>query len=69
VPGSLQRVSVSLFAAVGILSVILASATTWLLLTRPVTVATAVNEGEISPLVRDLAEVLFEALRGLLKYL
>jgi hypothetical protein len=31
--------------------------------------ANAVNEGEITPLVRDLAQILFAALRGLLKYL
>ena len=32
-------------------------------------VATAVNEGEISPLVRSLAEVLMSAFSGILKYL
>ena len=37
--------------------------------TNPVTVATAVNEGEISPLVRSLADVLISALSGILKYL
>ena len=66
---SLQRLSVSLFSAVAIVSIILAAATIWLFLTNPVTVANAVNEGEISPLVRDLAEVLLNALQGLLKYL
>ena len=45
-------------------SIVLAAATIWLFLTNPVTVANAVNEGEISPLVRDLAQVLFDALRG-----
>jgi hypothetical protein len=49
--------------------VILAAATIWLLVTNPVTVATAVNEGEISPFVRSLAQVLYDALKGLLKYL
>jgi hypothetical protein len=34
-----------------------------------VTVATAVNEGDVSPIIRDLADVLFNALKGLLKYL
>lgn len=65
----LQRVGVSLFAVIAITSVVLAAATVWLLLTKPVTVATAVNEGEISPLVRELARVLLDALAGLLKYL
>ena len=64
-----QRLGVSLFGLIAIVSVVLAAATVWLLLTNPVTVATAVNDGEISPLVRELARVLLEALSGLLKYL
>ena len=64
-----QQIGLSLFSLVAIVSIILAGATTWLLLTNPVTVANAVNEGEISPFVRDLAEVLYNALRGILKYL
>ena len=66
---SLQRVSVSLFTLVAIVSIALAGATIWLFLTNPVTVATAVNEGDVSPLVRNLAQVLLQALSGLLKYL
>jgi hypothetical protein len=65
----LQRLSVSLFGLIAVVSVLLAGATVWLLLTNPVTVANAVNEGEISPLVRELAQALFSALRGLLSYL
>ena len=64
-----QQLGVSLFGLIALVSVVLAVATIWLFLTNPVTVATAVNEGEISPLVRELARVLFEALAGLLKYL
>jgi ABC-type phosphate transport system permease subunit len=64
-----QRLGVSLFGFIAIVSVVLAVATVWLLLTNPVTVATAVNDGEISPLVRELARVLLDALAGLLKYL
>ena len=64
-----QRLGVSLVGLIAIVSVVLAAATVWLLLTNPVTVATAVNEGEVSPLVRELARVLFDALSGLLKYL
>jgi hypothetical protein len=64
-----QRVGLSLFTLVAVVSIVLAAATIWLFVTNPVTVATAVNEGEISPLVRDLADVLYNALRGLLKYL
>ena len=65
----LQRLSVSLFGLIALVSVVMAVATVWLLLTNPVTVATAVNEGEISPLVRELAQALFNALSGLLRYL
>ena len=63
------RWSVSLFGAIAIVSAILATATIWLVLTDPVTVADAVNEGEVSPLVRELAQVLYTAFQGLLRYL
>ena len=64
-----QGLGVSLFTAIAVLSIVLAVATVWLFLTNPVTVVNAVNDGEITPLVRNLAQVLFEALRGILKYL
>lgn len=63
------RLSVSLFGTVAVLSAMFAGATIWLLLTDPVTVADAVDTGEVSPLVRELASVLYNALAGLLKYL
>lgn len=66
---SLARVSLSLFGVVGVLAATLAGATIWLLLTDPVTVADAVASGEVSPLVRALAGVLYDALQGILKYL
>ena len=59
----------SLVGAVALVAIVLALATVWLFLTNPVTVATAVNEGEVSPIVRDLAQLLLQALEGLLKYL
>jgi hypothetical protein len=65
----LARVSVSLFATIGIISAILAGATIWLLLTDPVTVADAVSQGDVTPLVSELANMLLAAFRGLLKYL
>jgi hypothetical protein len=64
-----QRLSASLFGAIAFVSIVLAAATVWLFLTKPVTIANAVNEGEVSPLFRDLAQGLYDALRGLLKYL
>jgi hypothetical protein len=64
-----QRISVSLFSLVAVVSIALAGATIWLFLTNPVTVANAINEGDVTPLVRNLAQVIFQALSGLLKYL
>jgi hypothetical protein len=64
-----QRIGISLFALIAVVSIVLAAATIWLFVTNPVTVANAVNEGEVSPFVRNLAEVLYNALRGILKYL
>jgi hypothetical protein len=48
---------------------VFAAATIWLLLTDPVTVADAVDTGQVSPIVKELATVLYNALAGLLKYL
>ncbi|MGH9312139.1 MAG: hypothetical protein ACRD09_06085 [Vicinamibacterales bacterium] len=66
---SLARLSLGLFGVVGVIAAALAGATIWLLLTDPVTVADAVAEGEVSPLVRELAGVIYDAFQGLLKYL
>jgi hypothetical protein len=59
----------SVAGLVAILAAVIAGATIWLMLTDPVTVANAVDEGEISPLVRQLAQVLYNAVAGLLQYL
>jgi len=63
------RVSLSLFGVVAVLAAVVALATVWLVFTDPVTVATSVNEGDVSPLVREFAAAVYEALKGLLKYL
>lgn len=54
---------------IGALAAVIAGATIWLLLTDPVTVLNAVDEGQVSPLVRQLADILYNALAGLLDYL
>jgi hypothetical protein len=59
----------SVAVLIGIVAAVVAGATIWLLLTDPVTVATAVETGEVSPLVRQLADVLYNAIVGLLDYL
>jgi hypothetical protein len=59
----------SVAVLIGIVASIMAGATIWLVLTDPVTVANALDDGDISPLVRRLAEVIYNALSGLLEYL
>ncbi|MGQ0737038.1 MAG: hypothetical protein ACT4QD_25745 [Acidobacteriota bacterium] len=66
---SIGSLSFSLVGMVGVLALVIASATIWLVLTDPVTVAESVDAGEVSPLIRSLAGALYEALRGLLQYL
>jgi hypothetical protein len=59
----------SVAVLIGVVAAVVAGATIWLMLADPVTVASAVDDGEISPLVRQLAEVLYSAIAGLLDYL
>ena len=66
---SIGSLSFSLVGIVGVLAVVIAGATIWLVLTDPVTVAESVDTGEVSPLIRSLAGAIFDALRGLLRYL
>jgi hypothetical protein len=66
--GGFDRVA-SVAVLIGLVAAVIAGAAVWLLLTDPVTVANAVDEGEISPLVRQLADALYNAIAGLLQYL
>ena len=66
---TVSRYGMSLLGIVGLLAATLAAATIWLVLTDPVTVADAVSDRNITPVVRELAGIIFEALRGLLRYL
>jgi hypothetical protein len=65
----LKGIGASLFTCIALVSIMLAAATIWLFLTNPITVANAVNEGDVSPLVKSIAAVLLQALSGILKYL
>jgi hypothetical protein len=65
----LVRFGVSLVAAVAAILAVFVGAAVWLLLTDPVTIADAVSEGEVTPLVRELAVVIYGALLGLLRFL
>lgn len=69
---SFARISLSLAGAVGVLAVAFTAAIVWLFVTQPVTTAeTAAQavEGNVSPLVKAVAGVLYEALQGLFNYL
>ena len=65
----LGSLSFSLVSIIGVLAAIIASATVWLVLTDPVTVAESIDSGEVSPLVQSLAGSIYEALVRLLRYL
>ena len=64
-----SRLSVSLSAGVAAIAAIFAAALIWLLLSDPITVADAVEDGTIAPLMLELATVIYEALLTLLDYL
>lgn len=70
---TIPRLSLSLVGIVGALAATLAGATIWLIITQPVTTAEHVNramtEGDVSPFVKALGSVLYDALKGILKYL
>ena len=61
--------SFSLVGMVGLLALVIAGATVWLLLTDPVTVAESMDSGEVSPLVQSLAGSIYDALVQLLQIL
>lgn len=66
---ALSSVSVSLFSVLAVVAAVLAGATVWLLLTDPVGVTAALNQGSITPLVSELAGVFASAVRELLRWL
>lgn len=68
-PSTLRRVGFSLAGVVGLVAAVIAGATVWLMLTDPVTVAEAVDAGVYGPLVEEIADVLYRALVGLIRYL
>jgi hypothetical protein len=64
-----SRISVSLSAGIALVAAIFAAALIWLLLSDPVSVADAVNEGGTTSLILELGHVIYQALLGLLDYL
>jgi hypothetical protein len=67
-----SRFSLSLVGVVGVFVAVLSAAALWLAVSDPVSTATAVDaatQGDLSPMVKALSGVLYDALRGILKYL
>jgi hypothetical protein len=64
-----SRLSVSLSAGIALVAAVFAAALIWLMLSDPVTVADAVSEGTVTPLLVELGRVIYNALLGLLEYL
>jgi hypothetical protein len=66
------RWSVSLVAIVGVLTVTLAGAFIWLLVSDPVTGAAAIDkasEGNLGPIMEAIGAVIFGAVKSLFRYL
>ena len=71
-PMTSSRFSLSLVGVVGVFVAVLSAAALWLAVSDPVSTATAVDaatQGDVSPMVKALSGVLYDALRGILKYL
>ena len=62
----LKGLGASLFTCIALVSIMLAAATIWLFLTNPITVANAVNEGDVSPLVKSIESTLNASVQSLL---
>ena len=60
---------VSLGALIGALAMTIAGATIWLLLTDPASMTSAVDRGDVGPLLLRLSQAIYMAMAGLLEYL
>jgi len=65
-PGS---VSASLCSMLAVVAALLAGATVWLLLSDPVGMTVALNQGSVTPLVAELSDLFASAVRELLRWL
>jgi hypothetical protein len=63
------RWSIGLIAAIGLAASVLASATTWLLVTDPVTVSRAISAGDAEVLLRLVGTAIIDIVRILVGYL
>ena len=69
---SVARVSASLIGVIGVMAALVSGAIVWLRVTDPVQVADAARAaatGDLTPIVQAIGAVLYDALRGLFKFL
>lgn len=66
---SLTRLSLSFVGVVGVLAATIAASLIWLLITDPVSVAESVTQGDVSPILRAMGSVIYDALKDVLGYL
>ena len=59
----------SIAGLIGVVAAIVAGSAIWLVLTEPVAIVNAVDTGEISPLVRQLAAVIYATMARVIDYL
>jgi hypothetical protein len=64
-----DNVVFSVASILGVLTTGIAAMTIWLLLAQPLSVANAVNTGDMSALVRELGMAIGHALEAILQYL
>lgn len=63
------RLGIGLVAAVGFLTMALSLVAIWLVLQEPLTVASAISTGSVTPVVRALANLLLETWYTMVRYL
>ena len=66
---TLARVLFGVTGVVAVATSLLSAATIWLVLTRPLTMADALGEGQVTQMVRVLAGLVVSMLRDLVSYL
>jgi hypothetical protein len=67
--GVFGRVGLSVGAGICVVTAILAGATIWLMLTEPVTMATALDSGDLGRLAHAVLGLVSSAVRALVAYL
>jgi hypothetical protein len=66
---TLAAATLKVSGAIGVMSVLLAASTIWLVLSDPVAVATAVNSGDLTPVYTFITRALADVFQTVLRYL